>query len=242
MCCRYCIDNYYTNNILYIYHISYIHIHHTLYRGSSSRRHWSDNIKLRQIPLDLIHMPPLTDTVHNTTSNTSSSNLTQRQKGRGRCLVNSSGNIHRKLNLSKDEEEEEEEEEKNGSDSLSVLEEGRQSHSTDAALLSATMSPSKSTDDDTADVYVGIHGSEYVEVKGSDDIDDDEYATGADASGAYDSVGTRRYNPGASSSSNSGYSPLKTSYTTSPILRKKKASYQVSNYFKHLIHSCRLVY
>ena len=130
-----------------------------------------------------------------------------------------------KLNLSADHEEEEEEEEKKGSDTLSVLEEGRQSHSTEAALLSAVgESASKSTDDDTADIYMGIDGSEYVEVKGSEDIDDDEDVTGADDSGTCDSIGTRRYNSGASST---GYSPLKTAYTASPTLRKKKASYQV---------------
>ena len=210
-------------------------------RGSSSRRHWSDNIKLRQIPLDLLHMPPFTGgrsfpTTNFTTSNSSSSNLQQKHKSKG-SLVNSSGNIHRKLNLSADQEEEE----KKGSDTLSVLEEGRQSHSTESALLSALLSASKSKsnsrddvgiEDDERGVFMGINADEYIELKASEDIDDDEEGEKEGATGIYDSAGSERYTPGTTCSSNSscrGYSPLKATYTTSPtILRKKKATYQVS--------------
>ena len=236
--------------MFYSPHISHIYIIHDTHRGSSSRRHWSDNIKLRQIPLDLLHMPPLTMGTVPTSNSSSSSNIPQKYKGKGMSEVKSNGNIHRKLNLSQEDqdgEEEEEEEEKKGSDSLSILEEGRQSHSTEAALLSAVgMSASvnsKSSDDAVRDedergAYIGINGNEYIELKVFDDLDDDdEEKEEEEVNGAYDSsiydnsnnITPKRYTTGpTSSTSSSGYSPLKTSYTTSPILRKKKASYQVS--------------
>ena len=253
ICFRYYTDDYYTNNTINSPHSS--HLYH-MHRGSSSRRHWSDNIKLRQIPLDLIHMPPLstgTGGLASTTSNNSSSNIPQKLKSKGRSLVNSGSNIHRKLSLS--QEEEEKEEEKKGSDNLSILEEGRQSRSTEAALLASVTASvsanSKSSDDamggdddedDERGVYRGISGDEYIEVKASDDIDDDdEEQEGGTSSGVYDSVGAKRYTPGTSSStSSSGYSPLKAAYNASPILRKKKAAYQVSSY-TYCYHSYRLV-